>query len=225
MPLEVVLGGFRERYLWLSNPIIWKDPFEKRFIEAKYQYKGKEYDFPLKGRVFCTCMTQTATSEAHWNNYSRGQIGISLAFKKIQLLDVLEKNANDYDIYVGKVNYLRTREIKNSLKDIGPIKGLTPFSLSNREILIKLLLLKRIAFRYEDEIRILAVKKYKTKEDCIKLNYTIKPSDLIDKITIDPNIEHNTETMLKNLFKNEYGFKRVFKSQIYSLQTDLKIEV
>lgn len=29
MPLEFALGMIKDKYLWLCNPTIWKDPFEK----------------------------------------------------------------------------------------------------------------------------------------------------------------------------------------------------
>ncbi len=226
MPLEFALTCVKERYLWLCNPVIWKDPFEKRFIEAKYKTGTRFIEFPIKGQVFCTCMTQTQTSEAHWNVYSREQIGISFKFKREKLLESLKNHTTDYDIYIGSVNYLKTHDLKRKkLSEIGPIKAITPFSLSNRDIQTQLLLLKRIAFKYEDEIRILAIKKNKTKEQGIKLSYSIKPNELIDTITIDPSAGDHTVNMLKELFKNEYGFDKVYKSQLYSMSNDVKIEL
>jgi len=225
MPLEFALGTIKEKYLWLCNPIIWKDPFEKRFIEAKYKVNNKEEDFPLKGKLFCSCMTQTPTSEAHWNNYSKGQIGISFKINREKLVKVLETHTKQYDVYIGKVKYIKTNDLKKKISEIPGIGTIQPLTLSNHELLIKLLLLKRIAFKYEDEIRIIIVKKHKTKENGIKLDYTIKPYDLIDTITIDPNVGQNIEAMLKDLFKKQYGFEKVFKSQLYSMPKDIKIEL
>ncbi len=226
MPLEFALSTIVEKYLWLCNPAIWKDPFEKRFLEAKYMIGNTESDFPIKGQVFCICMTQTTTSEAHWLNYSNGQTGISFRFKREALLKVLEKHTADYDIYIGRVDYLITNDLtKKKLSDIESIRSITPFKITNRQLQIQLLLLKRIAFRYEDEIRILAVKKQKTKETGIKLPYDIQPPQLIDTITLDPNVGKNTESMLKRLFKEEYGFKQVYKSRLYSMPKIVKIEM
>jgi len=45
MPLENALRSLNEKYLWFANPFTWKDPFEKRFLEAKYIKKGKEVGF------------------------------------------------------------------------------------------------------------------------------------------------------------------------------------
>lgn len=227
MPLEFALACIKEQYLWLCNPIVWKDPFERRFIEAKYKTSSKEVEFPIKGRVFCTCMTQTPTSEAHWNVYSREQIGISFKIRREKLLEILKSHTTDYDIYIGSVNYLKTHEIKrNKLSDIKLIKTINPFSINNRDIQIQLLMLKRIAFKYEDEIRILAIKKSKTSENGIKLAFnSVKVNELISVVTIDPNVAVRTEDMLKKLFKNEYGFTEVYKSSLYSMPNDIKIEL
>lgn len=225
MQLEFALDTIKEKYLWFCNPVTWKDPFEKRFIDAKYVLDEKETEFPIKGQVFCICLTQTPTSEAHWNNYSNGQIGISFKIIKERLLEVLEKHTTDYDIYIGKVDYLKTTDLKKKLSDIESLKTIVPFKMTNRQLQIQLLLLKRIAFRYEDEIRILAVKKHKTKENGIKLSYTIEPHELIDTITLDPNVGSNTESLLKNTFKQKFGFEKVYKSQLYSMSNDIKIRL
>lgn len=225
LPLEFALGTIKDRYLWLCNPTIWKDPFEKRFINAKYLVNKNVFEFPLKSQIFCTCFTQTPTSEAHWNNYTNHQIGISLKINRQRLLDVLEEHTDTYDIYIGNVTYLKTAVIRKKLSEIDDIKNINPFNLNNRELILKLLLFKRIAFRYEDEMRVLAVKKFKTKENGIKLSFNMKPSELIDSIIIDPSIGSNNEEMLKELFKSEYGFTHVFKSQLYSMSNDILIEL
>lgn len=52
MPLEYALKMLNNKQLWFSNPITWKDPFEKRFIEARYNDNGKETDFLWKIKSF-----------------------------------------------------------------------------------------------------------------------------------------------------------------------------
>lgn len=225
MPLDYAIETIKNRYLWFSNPEKWKDPFEKRFINAKYLVNKNLYDFPLKGKVFSTCLTQTTSCEAHWSNYANGQIGISLKIKRQQLLEILKCNTDDYDIYIGKVNYLRTDEIRKRLSEIEQIKDFSPLNLNNREMLIRLLLLKRVAFRYEDEIRIFAIKKNKTREHGVKISYSIMPNELIDTITIDPNVRSNTEDLLKNFFKQVYDFSKVYKSQLYSMSNNIEIKI
>lgn len=223
MPLESALATINGQYMWFANPVVWKDPFEKRFIEAKYGVK--EESFPLNGRVFCACLTQTQASEAHWNTYLNGQIGISFSIKRERLLEVLN-NLSDCEVYVGTVSYLRTSDIKKKLSDISCLQTISSLRLNNRDLQIKLLLLKRIAFQYENEIRILIVKGNKTQEKGIKIPFgKISSNKLIDRITIDPSVGVQTEKMLKDLFKKTYNFKKVYKSQIYTMLSNTKIDL
>lgn len=232
MPLEYALKMLNNKQLWFSNPITWKDPFEKRFIEARYNDNGKETDFLWKDQVFCICMTQTLTSEAYWNTYTCQQIGIEFRIEKNKLLDELRRYTQQYDIYIGKVEYMRIADIKRELSKI-PFKAPVP-KVKSSEWYARLLLLKRIAYRYEDEIRIIIVKKNKTKELGINLDYQCENTELIRSILLDPSIGKNTTDLLKEVFEDKYGFtylfnsnghrqSRVLKSQLYAEQKPQKI--
>lgn len=229
MPLEYAIKTLNEKKLWFANPTSWKDPFERRFIEAKYKSRrGRLSSFAWKDRVFCICMTQTITSEAYWNTYSYQQIGIEFRVNKQQLYDELQKVRGQYDIYIGKVEYMKTSDIKknpiNSIPFCKPIP-----KVNSLEWKARLLLLKRIAYKYEDEIRIILVKKNKTKEQGIDLAYQCKNTDLIETIVLDPSLADNTTSLLKDVFENKYNFRpkrnknkgcqrRVLKSQLYAIQ-------
>lgn len=227
MPLEYALKMLNEKALWFANPQIWKDPFEKRFITAKFKSGAKEQDFPWKDKVFCYCSTQTYTSEAYWNTYSRGQVGIEFMINRQVLLNELGKISKDLDVYIGRVEYMLTKNIKKSLSSI-PFDPPIPSNFDN-EMCARLLLLKRIAFAYEDEVRILIVAKDKSKnKDGIKIQYSCKNTDLIQSITLAPSLEENTTKLFKDVFENKYEFSpvttstghksRVLKSQLYAEQ-------
>lgn len=233
MPLEYALKTLNEKKLWFANPTSWKDPFEKRFIEALYVSKNRRIiPFAWKDRVFCICMTQTAVSEAYWNTYSYQQIGIEFRINKKQLYNELKKIQSQYDIFIGKVEYMKTSDIKK--KSISSIPFSKPIPKLKRELKARLLLLKRIAYKYEDEIRIILVKKNKTKEKGINLEYKCKNTDLIKKIILDPSLDNNTTALLKEVFINKYDFRprkrkgpisRVLKSQLYANQEPQKLTI
>lgn len=230
MSLENALQTLNEHYLWFANPSTWKDPFEKRFLEAKYIRKGKEVEFNWKGKVFCTCLTQTQTSEAYWNNYNQQNIGIEFRIYREKLLEELLKYDGTYEIFIGKAEYLQTSEIKKDLRAIPFNPAIPPDEkLNTNEFASRLFLLKRVAYKYEDEIRVIIVKKNPTKESGIKVNYKCDNTDLIHQIVLDPNLGENTSAMLKKIFAEEYGFtpfigktrntSRVLQSQLYAKQS------
>ena len=226
MPLENALRTLKNKALWFANPATWADPFEKRFLEAKYTKGGVEKPFNWPGRVFCTCMTQTQSSEAFWNAYSRGEIVIELRIVREKLLDELKKQSIKYDIFIGKVEYMKTADIKKvDLKDI-PFNPPLKVALNSPEFAARLFLLKRIAFQYEDEVRIILLKKNKTQEEGVGIEYTCENTDLISRIVLDPRLGDNTADVLIKCFTDDFGFKpyksgktivkRVLRSQLYS---------
>ena len=220
MPLEYALETLNNQHLWFANPTTWKDPFEKRFIEATYRGpSGETYKFAWKDRVFCICMTQTATSEAYWNTYSQHSIGVELKFIRKKLLEVLEQLAENYDIFIGKVEYMKTADIQKNLSNI-PFNPQFNHNIKTMECKARLLLLKRIAYKYEDEIRIMVIKKKMTKEKGIYIDYACNNVEMIDSITLDPSLEKNVTKLLKDTFMNHYGFTPIFNgnSKKYRVQ-------
>ena len=93
------------------------------------------------------------------------------------------------------------------------------------------------AFKYEDEIRIILVKKNATKENGIKVTYDCDNTDLIHQIVLDPNLGDSTSRMLKKVFATEYGFKpfvgtfhihntvRVLQSQLYTKKSIAELHI
>lgn len=225
LPLEYALKMLNDKAIWFANPKTWKDPFEKRFITAKFKIETMTEDFPWKDKVFCFCSTQTFTSEAYWNTYSRGQVGIEFMISKKVLLNELETISNEFDIYIGKVEYMLTKDIKNKLSSI-PFSSPRPLNFDD-EMCARLLLLKRISFAYEDEVRILIVEKNKREnKDGINIKYSCNNTDLIQSITLAPSLGENTTKLFKDVFENKYSFSpiitsnghksRVLKSQLYA---------
>ena len=236
LPLENALRTLEDKTLWFANPTTWKDPFEKRFLEAKYTRKGKEVNFNWKGKVFCSCMTQTITSEAFWNTYSQGNIGVELRIYKEKLLEELSRHASTYKIFIGKAEYLKTDDIRKGLRNIPFNPPIAPDANFNSDaIAARLFLLKRIAFKYEDEIRVIVVKEKATKEKGIGIDYLCDNTDLIQCVVLDPNLGDYTFKMLKDLFVNKYGFtrtvkngrtyNRVLRSQLYAQQEQAILKI
>lgn len=193
MPLEYALDTLTNSHLWFANPVEWNDPFEKRFITLPYS-DGKY--FAWKDRVFCSCFTERATCEAHWNVYAKNDIGIEMTFNRKKLLEALNKLP--YKVYIGRVEYKKTSEIEKPISEIDVIPRIEP-SLRKELCKARLLLLKRIAFEYESEVRIIIVKPKKTKGKGILVKLLNVPNTIFG-ITIDPKVGKLTYEMLRNKF-------------------------
>lgn len=230
MGLENALSCIRNNYLWFANPLIWKDPFESWFINNKYNINGKNEEYPLKNKIYITCFTKLATCEAHWKTYSHNDIGISLEIDTEKLLKYLS-SIKKYQFYIGKVMYKCTKDIQQKYMSKIPINGgLTQTNFNNTDLCVELLLLKRIAFSFEEEIRIFAIDKKKIDLNGINVksrNYSIK--NIIKTITMDPNMGKETRKILGNAFENEFPKNnfpkiKISKSALYRAPKNITVQ-
>ena len=80
------------------------------------------------------------------------------------------------------------------------------FSLNNDESKVRLMLLKRKAFSYEDEYRAMIVKPQSTKKRGIRFMIP-NINELVSSVCIDPRAGEYTFKMLKKYLMTEYGFQ------------------
>lgn len=156
MTIETFLVSLYAKTWRFFEPNKWNDKFEQRFYCADYEIPGAEFMTP---RLFATCVTRDKNSEAAWKVYSHGQ---GLGSHCIQLeLDIdklrIELNKNDLKIAEMNVEYKEEKfilELHNKNKSKAYEAYLSSFSLKK---FLKLLTLKRNAYKYENEIRLFAI--------------------------------------------------------------------
>lgn len=155
--LENAIKSINDSTLWFANPTTWNDPYEARFYDVKYQRGKTKFDFPLKGRVLCTCITTNPTNEAQWLVYSNNKDNVQLKLKADVLLQDLDE-FEDYDVYISKIKYLPQEKLKK--QNISQILGQRWAGVKMTDLqCIKLMSLKRNYFAYEKEYRIFIVAK------------------------------------------------------------------
>lgn len=215
------------------NPSLWKDPFEKMYLETDYT------EFGIKQpKIYCMCVaTKTENEEAAWKIYSSEKDRtVRCKINRIALFNILNEFAvkENFTIYFGNINYDLTKaEIKtlDSKTNVHHKNYFEPFSL---EKFLELLTLKRRAFKYENELRILIVPNVGNtySDDILKIKipkdqysklfstFTIQPFDPI--IATDPRSKIE---VLKQDFENAeinksikliYKFGRIYSSSLYS---------
>ena len=201
MPLEYFLKT-PKKGLWFAKPDTWEDPFEKRFYSADhFTSNGSEIKNPFNNQFLCCCMTSIALSEAHWNIYSRDQIGIQLKINREKFLSFLINLSPNFHFYIGNVKY-QTQQIIEGPLSKNDFLG-EKFDYRKNEDLAKLLLIKRNAFEYEDEIRFIMMDK---KRRSFESNGTALNSkknkfiDTIDAIKIAPKCPKEIASLLKKHF-------------------------
>ena len=200
----------------------WNDPYERYFLKAKYLINNNYKYLPAKGNIFCLCLTERYNSEAYWKTYSPMEDGLKIVFNTEELLKKLNKLRN-VKVYIGQVEYRNTNEFPKVFSKNKKYRIFVDPQMLKNEILngeigeeqIKLMLIKRKAFLYEEEIRIFLVPKDKE-----LLNYSLKIniSEIINKFYIDPRIEKKDAYILIDEFINYYNIEndKVGRSTLYS---------
>ena len=217
MPLVYALDSLQCHRLWFATPETWSDPFEQRFYAAQYETPcgTSVMPFPWKDKVFCSCFTTRAASEAHWNRSKTDSV--MLHFKRDELLKLLSELPNNLTVYIGKVQYLQTKEIQTSDLSKIPFNGQKPTKSNIDDYCARLLLLKRNAFMYEEEIRIMIVNKSEESVCGRKGDYFLRWNqgyELIPNVTLSPLQSDEANEKLKDFLTKNYGVK-VLISRLY----------
>lgn len=214
IPLERFIEIFENNTITFVNPIKWPDPYEKAFITAKYFLKGKKFELPILNKVYCLCWSGTSSSEAFWKGYSTQNDAVRITISANNLLNLLS-GLDDVNVYIGKVKYKKTdeiRELKGKENKKFIISLLTPHIGQQH---IELILLKRLAFKYENEIRIILTPKIGyNQDDKDYYDVVINPKELFDSFLLHPKFGHQTTNFLEESFFHKYDIK-LKKSNLY----------
>lgn len=156
MPFKYLKENIENNKIVFVSPKTWQDPFEQIYYMAenfeKYNYK--------KPNIFCMCLTENSTRNeaAAWKMYQNETDKIiQVRFWAENMLKQLDEfcQSQNFSIYIGKINYsFFQAQIKNLYKKSNPLHTTYfPDNFSNENFL-NLLLLKRSAFEFEQEVRI-----------------------------------------------------------------------
>ena len=208
MQLEYALQMLDGNQMCFLNPTGWEDPLEKRFIVAQYpKNKIDDRKFPWKDRVFCSCFTEAGASEAHWKIHANNGIGVELKIKRDELLKFLRNLPDNIQVFISKVEYRPVSEITTSLSKILP-QGL---NFSDDEHMARLLSLKRNAYQYEKEIRIMLLfdDKGETKNKVLVPTKVSKCSikKIIKSIVLSPFLKEKERDLLRECLQDKYDLR------------------
>lgn len=219
----------KDKILHLSSPLAWEDPFEYIFYQEPYRVSGKKY------YIACLCMSYEGheNEEIVWKSYDK-QIGSTkiedrMVRLSINVEDLCKSLATDFSyVYVKEVDYTKTkREIANEFKTKKDTE------LSSIGEIIDMLTMKRRAFAYEKEVRIIVVSEHKmafsNNYKPVKLDKNIVHNVLLSPLspkgfklneTSECKRYHNAQEEMMNKIKlriNEYFKNSVRQSRLYEI--------
>ncbi len=199
----------------LVIPKKWEDPFENFILKSKAKLPdGEIVDFGCRDNFYGQCWTRHKTSDAMWRIYSPSSSGVRIRTTIPKLAHSLASKLQPWQnvqCFIGKVKYLNNANMMEFANTV--FKGkINPQAYE----LAKTLLIKRPAFRHENEVRLLYFEKDNGTSGNI-YKYDVNPHDLIDQIMIDPRLDYAEFKKVKADIKARTNFTgRILRSLLYA---------
>lgn len=208
---------FRERCLTLVKTKKWDDPFENFILNSSgFTAKGERFDIAFRDNFYGQCWSLSKENDAMWRIYSPDKNGVKIKTKISNLINNLNETSGEFrDIsaFIGKVQYQSTSRLLEMLTNRERMSGKILDSTGRGQA--STFFYKRIAFKHENEIRLIYNSQQHSENDLH--NFAINPFELIEEITFDPRSDkdfYNTSKM--KLI--ELGFQgKIIRSGLYDI--------
>ena len=204
----------------LAHPKNWDDPYENFILRSKVRRpSGDIVQFSLHKNVYGQCWSFHRASDAMWRLYSDGT-GVRIKTTASKLLSSLYYSGvyrPDMSCALGKVRYMsepRLMEVANNTYGDA--------SISDKN-LFRSLLVKRLAFRHEREVRLLYL-DVQEREGGEWFKYALDPHNLIGQIMIDPRMSSVDADALKVKIKRKTGFRGDVKRSLLYKAPDMILQ-
>ena len=207
-PLHRALQLFQSCRLPMLLPTSWWDPLETVWTRQQYQKKR------ILGEktVFGSCWTLGARNDALWQIYSKSAPAVRVR-TTVGALTHLLTNAELLEngkIYFGKVVYC----IEDELVDLSNRLEKATLKKDIGRHLVEGMMHKRLAFQFEQELRVLWVKSGKDPRQAINIPYV--PRMLFDQVRIDPRLEASFAADISAALTTVSGLSNIKQSSLAS---------
>lgn len=218
LPIKRLLDMIKTGKNGLVKPYKWDDPFENFLLKGKLRLASGEFvSFSQRDQVFGQCWTMNVESDAMWRIYASNKDGVKIktTIKKLYESMYHSNSAShfkDIECFLGKVRYLTKHNFK---KEFSKINIFDPSGTG----IASSLLIKRVAFKYEKEIRLIYFDSSKKIIHDYLYQYDVKLKELIDKVTFDPRMALDDYLKYSNRLRTLGVNCEVIQSQLYKPPT------
>jgi hypothetical protein len=222
---ERLVELFTSKKNTLVKPNLWEDTFENFILKSKLINEiGEQIEYDVHERMYGQCWTLEESSDAMWRIYSPDKSGIRIRTTIEKLLDSLclaTIARENGEHCIGKVEYLKETELVKRAKEMFTTHGKITFGNLFRSLLIK-----RSAFKHENEIRLMFCDWAKGAGENNLFKYTIEPHDLITQLMIDPRVHKEQFECIECSIRKQTEYKGEIKlSQLYRLPENVTFDV
>lgn len=215
---------FEDRQNSLVLPRKWQDKFENVILRAEVRTaNGERCTFAFHDDVYGQCWTLHTASDAMWQIYSEKKDAVRVRTTVGRLIDSLHAAHGKWahaTCFIGKVQYMGERRLKEFSRTIFKC-GITP------EAIARSLLVKRNAYKHENEVRLIYIECGNTKHVDGVYKYDINPHALINQAMIDPRVPYGKFVPFKQQVVKRTGLtdKQVMRSLLYRQPEGFVVEI
>lgn len=208
------------------SPDLWQDPFEKLYHNIDCSNRG----FTPTPEIACMCITDksSANEEAMWKAYGdqENRKVVRVTYDVNCLYSILNDYSRKHDckVYIGRAIYTFSKdEITSFYKN-------TEFCPMTMDIehYLSLMLLKRTAFSYENEIRIFIVKNEKSNdfltEGILSVPVDYKEEKLITRVMLAPYLPIDYKKFDAKLIKQRNKLEEEIYKKLLKELLDCSVE-
>ena len=216
---------FENRQNALLVPRMWSDPFENVFLrsQVKFLSDGEIGTFGFRDDLYGQCWTREPVSEAIWQIYSRDESGIRVRTTVGKLIESMRDahgEQSNLSCFIGLVKYMTDKQLREF--------GKTAFRdhISSR-VVARSLLVKRKAYRFENEVRLIYFNHNKVRNAQGVYRYRLDPLAVFDQVMFDGRVSVEEYSALKKEVVERTGIsiRRVKRSLLYSQPKDFVVYV
>ncbi|MBQ7518565.1 MAG: DUF2971 domain-containing protein [Bacteroidales bacterium] len=186
MPLDRFVNSVDNKELVFVSPETWYDPFEQLYYDINCSSRGYHTE-----DIVCMCVSEKSSTneDACWRVYA-GTNGktVRLSIEKDILLQLLDEYSDreGFEVYIGKVNYMFEKKDIKGLHDTSSLHYCEFFPETMKvEHYLSLMLLKRSAFSYENEVRLFLVRDL-ISERLLKIPCDYKANKVVSNVMLSP---------------------------------------
>ena len=215
---------FEQETNTLVQPKLWNDPFENLFLQpAVKPLNGDTASFRFHDAVYGQCWTLESRSDALWQIYSKQCDGIRVRTTVGMLIDSLRaanRDVADQNCIIGRVSYERDKQLRAFARSMF-------VNHERTEAIARSQLLKRRAFRQENEVRLLYISSRKTREKDRIYRYPLNPLAIFDQVMVDGRVSSKEYAPLKEAIAKRTGFpkRRIKRSLLYTLPNNFVVRI
>jgi len=203
MSFERLKQSLENKCLSMSKPQTWVDPFETFLMNYRARLKdGRIVGFQqIRDRIYCQCWSLRKECEGLWKVHTKDYQYVRIKTTAGKLMEYLYDTNNIFhylSYFIGRVTYVEEDFIMDLLKE--GVGSYFTSIMSSYMAIVHSLLIKRKAFEYEDEVRIIFNVHEKDDVDFSKVinkwnlknnyfDFKIDTNDLIEEITFHPYLK------------------------------------